>query len=135
MSWKATYIAEQDLIECIFSGHVAPDGIIAAQIKVNRLSNENNCRRILVDDTKWKTTVSELDIYSWPKLYEDLDVNRNNRIAVISPPTPAEQKSLQFYETVCRNRGWQISLFSTRQQALDWLLNEPAATTASDSCV
>jgi hypothetical protein len=53
---------------------------------------------------------------------ENLDADRGARAALILPPSgTAEEKDARFYETVCRNWGWNVNVFSDRNQAIRWL--------------
>lgn len=66
------------------------------------------------------STLGTLDIYGMPKAYDKLDFPRDFRLALIYSPLLAE--NARFFETVCRNNGYEVSVFNDRQAALDWLM-------------
>jgi len=64
-------------------------------------------------------TLSTLDIYSIPKQYAALGIPHNFRMALVVPENLRED--LLFYETVCRNNGYMVSVFFDQGSALAWL--------------
>jgi hypothetical protein len=69
--------------------------------------------------------LSVVDILYLPEQKYAADkLDRKSRIAVLMPKDAAARKELQFYETVCLNRGWQVKIFNTKQEALAWLKHD-----------
>ncbi|HNB52905.1 MAG TPA: hypothetical protein PK530_13230 [Anaerolineales bacterium] len=60
-----------------------------------------------------------MDIYELPKRYLELGIPRRFRLAVVIPSKL--QKNMEFYENVCRNNGYQVSIFFDREEAMHWL--------------
>jgi hypothetical protein len=115
------------LIQCTFVGPVPANDITRAQIEAIKLAGQKNTNLFLIDNSKWKTSLSLFDIYKWPQLYKEMQVNRQYRLAMIQSSDFAAKKAIQFYEVVCRNRGWDVAVFQHRQEAIAWLKN-PSAT-------
>jgi hypothetical protein len=65
------------------------------------------------------SSLSTLDIYDLPKKYKELDIPHNFRMAVVVPD--AMREDLAFYETVCRNNAYSVSIFFDQASALNWL--------------
>jgi hypothetical protein len=123
MPWNVEYDSELNLVLCTFVGRVSAAEYIEAKTKAFLLAQEKGTNRYLVDDTDWETAISVTDMYEWPKLYEQWRADRLSRVAVIMPnPDSPEARDLQFYETTSRNRGWNVSVFPTRDEAVAWLL-------------
>lgn len=64
-------------------------------------------------------TLSTLNIYELPQRYKELNIPYNLRMAVIVPKQMRED--LSFFETVCRNNGYSVSIFFDQESALNWL--------------
>jgi hypothetical protein len=92
------------------------------------LAKETNSNRFLTDATQANLKVSVLGLYDLPELYQDHDLRRPVFIAVLTPTSEAGKRLIDFYETVCLNRGWTVGIFGERQEALDWLLGDETRT-------
>lgn len=121
METLTVYNPELGLVQCTLVGPVPADEIVNIQIEAIKLAREKGTNLFLIDNSKWKASLSLLDIYKWPRLYKEMKVNRNYRLAMILSDDPTAQKAIKFYETVCRNRGWEVAVFKQRREALDWL--------------
>jgi hypothetical protein len=54
-------------------------------------------------------------------LLERLGLPRTLREALLVLPSSVPGPDVQFYEDACRNRGWNVRLFTERERALEWL--------------
>jgi len=121
MTWRVDYNSELGFIQCTYTGLVTINEFKEATNKVIALSKSYKTNRVLIDDSKLEIAVSTAEIYKLPLFYEDVNANRRSRMALILPTAPQAREDVQFYETVCRNRGWFIKAFNGRQEAIDWL--------------
>lgn len=81
---------------------------------------EHGYLRCLLDHSKAEgISLSTVDIYSLPKKYKELDIPYNFRMAVVVPNVMRED--LAFYETVCKNNAYSVSIFFDHESALSWL--------------
>ena len=89
--------------------------------------------KFLIDLNGWDVSASFVDLYNLAeKQYTDEEVDRRSRIAVLLPTSASGREAVRFYETVCRNRGWNVRVCRDRQSAVEWLAgaddsNEPNA--------
>lgn len=65
--------------------------------------------------------------------YTDEELDRRSRIAVLLPTSASGCEAARFFETVSRNRGWNVRVCLDRQTAVEWLVgaddsNEPSAS-------
>ena len=89
------------------------------------LAKENNTKLFLIDESRWEGDVSVSDMYDLIKFFDELGFERGGRDAIILPLSSTSGEDIaRFCETICLNRGWKIKLFTDRQEAIDWLLNE-----------
>ncbi|NUM49296.1 MAG: hypothetical protein HUU38_31735 [Anaerolineales bacterium] len=78
--------------------------------------------RCLLDHRALKgDTLSTLDIYGLPQRYKELGISHRFKMAVVVPER--FRRNMLFFETVCRNNGYQVSVFFDCGEALAWLLN------------
>jgi len=125
MAWRVKYDPELGIICSVYAGQVSADEFEAGTLETIALAKKHKTNLLLIDDSKLEVAVSTNDIFKMPQFYEDAQAHRGSRWALIQPPEGPGLKALRFYETVCRNRGWLVKLFTDRQAAIDWLLNEP----------
>ncbi len=63
----------------------------------------------------------------FPGIYEKSNVPKTVKLACLISEDAATAKEMVFYETICRNRGWQIRLFKDRNAAMQWLHGQQEA--------
>ena len=69
-----------------------------------------------------KLDATLVDIFNLPtKQYLEEGADRSARVALLLPTPPKEREAVEFYETACRNRGWNVRSFDERPAAIDWL--------------
>jgi hypothetical protein len=124
MTWNVKYIQDLNLVECTAVGFLTADEISEATARTIALAIEKGTNLILVDDSKVEKTVDTFDIYKMPQLFDELNLDLSTKIAVILPVFSKPKEDVQFYETVCRNSGWNLAVFQQRQEAINWLVND-----------
>jgi hypothetical protein len=60
------------------------------------------------------------DVYDRPKIFRAIGASPGIRVAELIRAEHADH--FAFFETVCRNQGFQFSVFTNEDEALDWLL-------------
>ncbi len=122
MSWEIFYDAENNLLRVKVIGVHTPDASTRLRHDVFLAMIQHNCYRLLIDNRGiFEQTLSTMDWYSMPAHYKELGVPHSTRLAVIPPARFAADYHL--YETVSKNSGYQIAVFSDENSALDWLKN------------
>jgi hypothetical protein len=121
MPWSAVYDAERDLVLVVNSGRLSLKDYETEVEEALRIGLRHGCRHYLVDDTALLPNLDALDIYDFPKLYDRFFVDGSVRIAVLFDPQSPVREALEFYETVCRNQGYNVRLFHIVEQAIEWL--------------
>ena len=132
MAWYVEYNPDYGIIECRAEGFLTAKEIKEASEKTIALSGENDTKLILIDDSQVEETIETLEIYELPRYYEEINVDRKVKVAVILPNVPKAREDVLFFETVCRNRGWNIHTFTKRKEALEWLTDK-ASTEKPDA--
>jgi len=116
------------VIELTFRGPTARDDLREATSKCIILGKQAATTKFLVDATAIDLIASLLDLYDLPaKQYEEEEADRLSCVALILPTSEEAREALRFYETACKNRGWNVQVFSEKQGAIDWLMGKVAS--------
>ncbi|MBD3169092.1 MAG: hypothetical protein GF307_06385 [candidate division Zixibacteria bacterium] len=121
MPWSADYLKDEGIILLKSRGENNLDDYIEQTRKIAEMVNERNILEILLDHSELINKASLTEIYEIPKLYEAHNLNRNVKIAVIVSKDLSQELDFEFFEDICRNRGWNMKLFRGREPALRWL--------------
>lgn len=135
MTWKIQVNAELGLIETIYSGQLTKQEALeaTAETLAQAAATGDGPYLFLSDFLDAESVQSTLDLHSTPSEWEATGVSRASKLALIVPKGGKGWEDARFYETTCRNRGWQVAVFSQRQEAMDWLTGQrPSSTSDTD---
>lgn len=124
MTHQVEFRKEQAIIETVYTGNANILEVFAAIRENLALSKQYQTHRFLVDccllvDEKGKVFENyEVGTYLGKLIPE---FPRGFREAMILPSSPTAAQNLRFFETVARNRGINVRVFDTREEALAWL--------------
>lgn len=124
MAWTYSLNPELPFVAVEFSGNITARDLKEATSALISLEKGKGINRFLIDCTDMVLEASLLDVYNLPaKQYIDENADRNGRVALVFPESgsPKEKEAVQFYETVCTNRGWDVRAFSEHPDAVAWL--------------
>ena len=120
MPYTVTYDPDSSFIVTIFKGKLRLKELFAEEEESIALAIENDTRKFLVDLVDYERSISLTDIYDFPDRYEE-KLRRPIYIALVQPLSQEARKDVIFYETVCKNRGWNIMIFARKEDAVAWL--------------
>lgn len=124
MPWEHAFNEALGIIEVTLTGVVSGNELRQGTERGLALSGALGELRCMVDATDQEEAGTILDLYQLPALYERAGLDRNKtRMALLPPARPEVRELALFYETVCVNRGWLVRVFTTREQAIEWLTN------------
>ena len=122
MPWSYDYNSKLQIVEVVYEGQITADDLSESTSKHIELEHKKGWNRFLVDATKMKMATSIMAVYDLPaKQYIEEKADRQGCVAVLLPEDTIAKEAVEFYETVCRNRGWMVQVFSERQAAIDYL--------------
>ena len=122
MPWETKIVEKPNkYVEIIYSGTVSPEELYMALEKCVLLSKENNTKLFLADLTTMIGGHSVMDLYGLIALFEALKIERDIKEAVIMGPLQDSAEEIRFYETACKNRGFNVRIFAEKNKALAWL--------------
>jgi len=92
--------------------------------EVARVCRQNRCYNVLgIADSR--TPIEAVDGYELPRLFNELGIGDNYRIAWVEKNENA-RATIELVQTVLANRGLPGLLFETEAQAREWLLDTSA---------
>jgi hypothetical protein len=122
MPWSYEINATLQIVEVLYEGDISERELRESNSELIGLQQDKGLNRFLVDATEVKLASSLMVFYDLPtKQYIEEQADRLSRVAILPPTDPDAREAARFYETVCRNRGWLVQVFSERQEAVDWM--------------
>lgn len=127
MAWRIEFEENRSVICLTFAGRVSDKDMRDASIAAISMIEERSTRNIMSDFTDVaQLDMSVIDVFELPKSYKALGLSGPFREAIVSPKQSPVRESVDFYETVCVNRGYDVRTFELRAPALDWLASNEA---------
>jgi hypothetical protein len=124
MPWKVVYHQEIGAVETRYEGILSPDELLAAVEETLLQGREHNVELFLGDCSTLQGGHSIVHLYDLALLLQSRDIPRTVKEALILPVLDARKQEVDFWETFCRNRGYNVRVFSDRDKALEWLCED-----------
>ena len=124
MPYAIKFIENNRIIQIKNNGELSYEELLTQTREVIKIQQEKSTSLILTEFVSVKLDVNIADIFQFPEVYEQLGMQRKNKIAVVVSDVEIKTDELQFYETICLNRGWNIKIFLKEKEAIKWLLSE-----------
>jgi hypothetical protein len=121
MPYRVTFLEDAGVIETEYTGRMTRDEFEAAVAATVDAVLERDRHRLLSDCTGLDVAASPLDLWSLAEWIAAQPPGMLEREAVVLPPAPETAAEVAFYETACKNRGINVRVFSSRDEALAWL--------------
>ena len=123
MEWEIIIHQAHNYIEVVTKGVADKDDSLEMAKIITKTMRSNRFAKAMIDHRSIeKATGNIIEIYERPKLFRVLGVALGIKIAEIINPDHFEH--FHFLETVCRNRGYNFSIFYEKISALEWLLEK-----------
>jgi len=118
--WEIHFKAETEILELQVTGQVSRESDRDSMTKeAIQEGSKHACSRFLVDLSKASAIYSLASLFNRvEEAFPRLGVMHEARIALIPPAGFVEKK---FFETVAANRGYEIRVFDSSDQAVHWL--------------
>jgi hypothetical protein len=123
MAWKTNLVENPSYIEVTYSGKVSPEELFKALENAVLLSRENKIILFLADLTEMIGGHSVFDLYGIISIYETLKLDAKAKEAIIMTSLQDTVDEIKFYETTCKNRGFNVRIFKQREEAISWLVS------------
>ncbi|RPI01216.1 MAG: hypothetical protein EHM64_16070 [Ignavibacteriae bacterium] len=121
MEWEITLHDNPKYVEFTTHGIADVDGSLEMARAVADTMRRHRITNVLIDHRNIESVSGKvIEVISRPKIFRLIGLVLGIRIAEIINPDHLEH--FKFLETVCKNRGYNISVFYDRASALEWLL-------------
>jgi hypothetical protein len=123
---SVVYEAEKQLIVIEMTGRIDKTLIKQLASQVAYFSKERNCFLVLNDAREATVSLTTVEIYDLPKVIMEIlsatgiEVRKFRRALVVSNGID----DFTFFETVSQNRGQNVTLFRSIDEAISWLLEK-----------
>ncbi len=121
--WLVHYLSDLDLVELRYQGRIDGDIVLKASSARIDMGRKMNCTRFLIDCEEVTEAEGTADaIYERvTKTYHYFQADPDSLFGVILPARKEATWFTQFFEKVGRERGWNVRLFDTRADTIEWL--------------
>lgn len=121
MEWNIVMHDKDRYVEVITSGIADKDSSLKMACAIAHTMRTHRVTKVLIDHCNIEGVAgTTIDIYDRPAVFKLIGILLSIKIAEIINPEHWEH--FRFFETVCRNRGYQLSVFEDKDKALKWLL-------------
>ena len=124
MPWKMEIKDGGLLLEVTYQGSFEAAALRDATVEIVDLLIEKDIQRLILDCHDAHFNVPTVAVYQLPELYHAKGLSRQVRAAVVKPHDGYHVELFEFYEDVCRNRGYFVMLFDDVVSARAWLNTE-----------
>jgi hypothetical protein len=112
---------DEGLIEMVFGPAFTLDELYRSVSDTKDLALAHDCHRFLVDTRDVTQHGDSFDILQLAESLSSMPPGSIEREAVLPPAVGVEATDFAFFETAARNRGLNVRIFTTREDALAWL--------------
>jgi len=121
MEWNIVIHDEDRYAEIVTSGMVDADGTIDMAKAISQTMKNHQLTKALIDHRNVVgVTGGTSATYNRPKIFHFIGLTLGIKIAEII--RPEHEGHFRFFETVCINQGYRLSVFQDKEKALTWLL-------------
>jgi len=121
VSYKIDIISDGQIILLTYDGRSVFEDARDANLEIIRLGEEKGIKKFLHDCRKLKSELTIGQIYDLPKLYDDLGISRQYKVAIIIDPQDERKDDYYFLEDASVNRGYQVRICYTIEDGKKWL--------------
>ena len=122
MDWEIIINEKDRMIEVITSGQADRDSSLKMATAINKIMWKHRIKKVLIDHRNISEVSGDItDIYYRPRILRIIGAIFTLRIAELIKIEHLEH--FRFFETACKEQGFQISIFYEREIAINWLLN------------
>jgi hypothetical protein len=121
MDYAVEYLPEKGYAKARIAGEPLARDARECVVGLFELAAAHDCKKVLVDGSQVTADSGICDIHAFCSRLEQFGCDRRMSVAVVSQGRPDTD---QFIETVARNRGFGLRVFSDPEDAEAWLLGE-----------
>jgi hypothetical protein len=121
MGWSINYNTKDGFIELTYFDRVSKNDLLKAFQGAEKLVWEHKTKLILSDCTKMKGGHTLFDLFGLIEELGKADMLRTIKEAVLLSSSAESAANIEFWETACVNRGYNVKIFEDAEKAIGWL--------------
>lgn len=122
MKWDIEYQKEHGIVYARLTGIGTDELLQQSADECVAIANKNDSNKFLVDERDLTYSTSISNIYDSAEGMKG--ISRTNKVAFVYSESPSNKNDYRFFETVSRNRGYNVRVFENQQKAMAWLIND-----------
>ena len=119
MPEKVEVLEDLGIILITSFGVVTDEDLGQSRKQVSTICRDRGLTKILVDATGLTSAIPIIDAFEHAAILSKDDIFKKAKHAIVA--SEPVQRGLQFIETAAFNRGAKLRVFTSREEALDWL--------------
>ena len=119
MAYIANYVPDYDYVSGKISGKLSQPDMEKFRNEIISLLHTNDCGNLLIEALRESPRRSIVDDFEFASQHAARFPPRTRHAIVVQP---GEMDYMQFVKDVATNRGAAMNLFTSKEQALQWLL-------------
>lgn len=121
MAYTVTYLNDYNLIEIAYKDILNKKDLHHALEESAVVANTYQVFHFLADCTKLEGGHSVFDLYEIISFLDKMNLTHRMKEAIIFESNAQVIANVLFFETTARNRGFNVRIFTEREEALNWL--------------
>jgi len=122
MPYTIDHIEEGNIVRVTSRGRVTMEEYMAGSKEIVDLLAKHDSTCLFVDDTELDNAASIADFYDLPDFFRQIGLSSQVRVAILLDATSSAKGDLEFFKTVCGNRGYILNTFTSFDEAMEWLM-------------
>jgi hypothetical protein len=120
MEWTTSYQPDHQIVIIQTQGIADEASSLEMAKSISKSMQEYKVTRCLIDHSAISSVTGDvIRVYNRPKILRGIGVPRHIKIAEIV--LLDHRVHFGFFETVCRNNGFDFLMFNDRESAIEWL--------------
>ena len=118
MTFNVSYDQANKWLICSFTGTLDSKSAQVFAEAVADTASKHDCKCLLNDLRQAELDMSTVEIYHIPGMLDTTGIDLSWKRAIVAA---GDLKDYRFFETVARNRGYRVRVFTDQDQAMYWL--------------
>ena len=121
MSETVEVMEDLEIIKVTSVGQITENDLQKSRMLIREICRQRGFNKILVDATRLTNRLPTMVAYDHAAMLTSDDILSRAKYAIIA--SEHTDKNLYFFETAAINRGARVSIFSSGEKALSWLMD------------
>ncbi len=124
MPYTISHIEDGNIVCIRGVGRLTVEEYKKGSLEVVDMLRKHNSLRLFVDNRLAHNVASVVELYSLSRFFHEIELSTKLRIALLVGADTPNVKDLGFFETVSRNRGYNMRMFYAENEVIEWLMEK-----------